>query len=62
VSLSYDADPRSAYVLLDDDQITIRRVEYDIEREVTMLFEVQYPYAAWIADMLRKGTPVPPPG
>jgi hypothetical protein len=36
-------------------------VEYDIEREVTMLFELQYPYAGWIADMLRKGTPVPPP-
>jgi putative phosphoesterase len=61
VSLSYDGDSRSAYVLLDDDQITIRRVEYDIEREVTMLFELQYPYAGWIAEMLRKGTPVPPP-
>jgi putative phosphoesterase len=61
VSLSYDGDPRSAYLLLDDDQIAIRRVEYDIEREVTMLFERQYPYAAWLADMLRKGTPVPPP-
>ena len=62
VSLSYDGDPRSAYVLLDDDQVTIRRVEYDIEREVKMLFEAQYPYAAWIADMLRKGAPAPPPG
>jgi putative phosphoesterase len=61
VSLSYDGDPRSAYVLVDDDQITIRRVDYDIEREVTMLFEMQYPYAAWLADMLRKGTFVPPP-
>ena len=61
VSLSYDGDPRSAYVLLDDDQVTIRRVEYDIEREVKMLFEAQYPFAAWIADMLRKGAPVPPP-
>jgi hypothetical protein len=61
VSLPYDGDPRSAYVLVDDDQITIRRVEYDIEREVTTLFEIPYPYAAWLADMLRKGTYVPPP-
>jgi putative phosphoesterase len=61
VSLSYDGDPRSAYALVDDDQIAIRRVEYDIEREVTALVEMQYPYAAWIADMLRKGAYVPPP-
>jgi putative phosphoesterase len=61
VSLSLDGDPRSAYLLVDDDQITIRRVEYDIEREVTMLFESQYPYATWLADMLRKGTALPPP-
>jgi putative phosphoesterase len=61
VTLSYDGDPRSAYAVVDGDQITIRRVEYDIEREVTRLFQVQYPYAAWVAEMLRKGTYVPPP-
>jgi putative phosphoesterase len=61
VSLSYDGDPRSAYALVDDDQITIRRVAYDIEREVSALFETRYPYAGWVADMLRTGTSVPPP-
>jgi putative phosphoesterase len=61
VTLSYDGDPRSAYAVVDGDEITIRRVEYDIEREVTRLFQVKYPCAAWIADMLRKGTYVPPP-
>jgi putative phosphoesterase len=61
VSLSYDGDPRSAYVLVDDEQITIRRVEYDIEREVTALVDMQYPHAAWLAAMLREGTFVPPP-
>jgi putative phosphoesterase len=60
VSLSYDGDPRSAYAVVDDDRITIRRVTYDIEREVATLFERQYPHAAWLADMLRKGTYVPP--
>ena len=47
--------------LVDDDQITIRRVAYDIEREVTALFEAQYPAAAWLAEMLRKGAYMPPP-
>lgn len=61
VSLSYDGDPRAAYALVDDDRIAIRRVAYDVEREVTMLFEAQYPYAAWIAEMLRMGAPVAPP-
>ena len=61
VSLSYDGDPRAAYALVDDDRVTIRRVEYDVEREVTALFERQCPDAAWLADMLRTGTPVPPP-
>jgi putative phosphoesterase len=61
VTLSHDGDPRSAYAVVDGDEITIRRVEYDIEREARKLFQVQYPHAAWIADMLRKGTYVPPP-
>jgi hypothetical protein len=46
---------------VDDDQITIRRVAYDIEREVSTLFEMRYPYAGWVADMLRTGAYVPPP-
>jgi putative phosphoesterase len=61
VTLSYDGDPRAAYAVVDDDQIAIRRVEYDIEREVGVLFRVRYPYAAWIAEMLRTATYVPPP-
>jgi len=35
------------------EQITIRRVEYDVASEC--------PDAQWIAEMLRKGTPLPPP-
>src|SRR5262245_45829715 len=31
VSLSYDGDPRAAYLLLDGSQPTIRRVEYDLD-------------------------------
>jgi putative phosphoesterase len=61
VSLSYDGDPRAAYALVDDGEVTIRRVEYNVEREVRGLLEIQFPYASWIADMLRTGTYVPPP-
>ena len=61
VSLSYDGDPRAAYVVCDDHHVTIRRVEYDVEGEVAALVARRYPDAAWIADMLRKGTPLLPP-
>jgi putative phosphoesterase len=61
VSLSYDGDPRAAYAIVDDGQITIRRVEYDIEREVAAIFERHSPDAEWLADMLRRATPLPPP-
>src|SRR5690242_4700996 len=37
VSLSYDGDPRAAYLLLDDSRPTIRRVEYDVKREIQAL-------------------------
>jgi putative phosphoesterase len=62
VSLSYDGDPRAAYALVDDDQITIRRVEYDIEREAAALVDAAFPDAAWIGEMLRKGAFVMPAG
>lgn len=61
VSLSYDGDPRAAYAVIDGEQITIRRVEYDVEREARALLARECPDAQWIADMLRKGTPLPPP-
>lgn len=60
VGLPYDGDPRSAYAVLDEDGVTIRRVEYDVEREVQALFGRMCPDAAWIAEMLRRGSPLPP--
>jgi diadenosine tetraphosphatase ApaH/serine/threonine PP2A family protein phosphatase len=60
VSLSYDGDPRAAYAVLDNHQVTIRRVEYDIGRETAALKQVRFPYASWMAEMLRNGY-VPPP-
>jgi predicted phosphodiesterase len=56
VGLPYDGDPRASYAVVDDADITIRRVEYDIEREAAALVARQIPDAAWIAERLRTGT------
>ncbi len=34
VSQSFDGDPRASYLLIDDGTPKIRRVEYDLEREI----------------------------
>jgi predicted phosphodiesterase len=60
VSLSYDGDPRAAYLLLDDSVPTIRRVEYDVEREIQALSSCGLPHADWVARMLRSAGPQMP--
>lgn len=60
VSLSYDGDPRASYVLIDDLVPTIRRVEYDIEREIRELGNCGIPHIDWIARILRSSSPQPP--
>ena len=55
VSLSYDGDLRAAYLLLDDSKLVIRRVEYDLEKELKALSGCSLPHAGWIAKMLRTG-------
>jgi putative phosphoesterase len=61
VGSPYDGDPRASYLLIDDGHPAIRRVEYDIEKEVGRLLVSDYPYKEWIAEMRRKGSYVPPP-
>ena len=61
LSLSYDGDPRAAYAVVDDDRIEIRRVAYDVEREAAALIESEFPYARWMAAILRKAEYIPPP-
>jgi len=53
VGLPYDGDPRASYLVLDDDQPTIRRVEYDLDRELELLAACGLPGAAWTAKILR---------
>jgi putative phosphoesterase len=56
VSLSYDGDRRASYLLLDESKPTIRRVEYDIDKELKALSGCGMPHAGWIAKMLESGS------
>ena len=60
VSLSYDGDRRAAYLLLDDSKPEIRRVEYDVDREIKAVFACRFPHADWVAKMLESASPQMP--
>jgi predicted phosphodiesterase len=65
VSLSYDGDRRAAYLVLDETKLdafgpTIRRVEYDVDREIKALFDRRIPHADWIAKILESASPQMP--
>lgn len=60
VGLSYDGDPRAAYLLLDDMTPTIRRVEYDVDREIKTLVDRNFPHADWLARTLASASPQMP--
>lgn len=60
VSLSYDGDPRSAYLLIDDEKVTIRRVEYDLDKAQQDLMSSGLPHAEWVCRVLRAAGYVPP--
>src|SRR5215471_592695 len=56
VSQSFDGDPRASYLLLDDSKPTIRRVEYDVGREIKALSDCGMPRTDWIARTLRSAS------
>ena len=64
VSLSYDGDRRAAYLLLDDvsdnAKPSIRRVEYDLDRELKALSVCGLPHSDWIAKTLSSASPQMP--
>jgi len=60
VSLSYDGDPRASYLLVDETNVTIRRVVYDFEREANDLLRSGLPHAGWLSQILRAGRYVQP--
>jgi predicted phosphodiesterase len=59
VGLPYDGDPRASYLLIDGDRIEMRRVDYDIERETSLLQRSSDPFAAATVQSLRTGRYVP---
>lgn len=60
VGLPYDGDPKASYLLLDGLTPTIRRVEYDVDRELRALSACGLPGADWTARMLRTSFPLMP--
>jgi putative phosphoesterase len=53
IGLPYDGDPRASYLILDGQTPSIRRVEYNVEKELKALASCGLPGAEWTAKMLR---------
>jgi putative phosphoesterase len=60
VGLPYDGDPRASYLLLDNGTPSIRRVEYNVEKELKALLSSGLPCAEWTARMIRTSSPQMP--
>ena len=60
VGLSYDGDPRASYLILEESAPSIRRVEYNIEKELKALASCGLPGSEWTAKMLRTSSPQMP--
>lgn len=60
VSQSYDGDRRAAYAVIDDGNVTIQRVEYDVESEANDLRCSGLPHAEWLSKILLAGRYCPP--
>jgi diadenosine tetraphosphatase ApaH/serine/threonine PP2A family protein phosphatase len=60
VSQSYDGDRRASYLVIEQDRVSIRRVEYDAESEAKELLRSGLPNAEWMSRILLAGKYVPP--
>jgi putative phosphoesterase len=60
VSQSYDGDTRASYLVIEGNDVTIRRVEYDVQAEADELLHSGLPNAEWLARILLAGKYVPP--
>jgi putative phosphoesterase len=60
VGLPFDGDPRASYLVLEGGTPLIRRVEYDVEKELKALSFCDLPGAALTAKMLRTSSPQMP--
>ena len=60
VGMPFDGDWRASYLLIEDGTVEIRRVEYDVEREIADLESVGYPDAERLGDIRKRGEFIPP--
>jgi putative phosphoesterase len=60
VSQSHDGDTRASYLVIDEEEPTIRRVEYDLQSEAEELVRSGLPQARWTARILLAGKYCPP--
>ena len=60
VGMSWDGDPRASYLLVEDGEPSVLRVEYDVERAARALERAGYPDAARLGEMHRRGCFLPP--
>jgi hypothetical protein len=54
------AIPRASYLLVDRSTPSIRRVEYEVDKEVMVLSSCGLPHADWIGKMLASARPQMP--
>lgn len=57
VSLPLDGDRRAGYLLVDEGVASIRRVEYDVQRELRAVAGCGMPYSDWIGRVLETARP-----
>jgi predicted phosphodiesterase len=60
VSMSYDGDRRAAYLLLDESEPVIRRVEYEVDKEIKALSACRLPHSDWVTKILESARPQMP--
>jgi predicted phosphodiesterase len=58
--LPYDGDRRAAYLLLDGSKPQIRRVEYDVDKEIKFLSASGLPHSEWVSKTLASASFVMP--
>jgi len=57
VGQPHDGDRHASYLLIDGIQPAIRRVEYDVDREIKALAVSRMPHAEWMARILESASP-----
>jgi predicted phosphodiesterase len=58
--MPYDGDRRAAYLLIDGGSAQIRRVDYEVNREIAALRATAIPHADWVARILHTAHPQMP--